>query len=132
MLDMNLPEVVSEVEDHFKRYESALMAHDVPTLNGFFWDSPHTLRFGIAENLYGVEAIRRFRGAGAPPSGRFLKNTRYTAVGTDTVIVNTEFHRENWAMCGRQPQVWARLPEGWRIVSAHVSIANIAPAQASS
>jgi hypothetical protein len=30
--------------------------------------------------------------------------------------------RENAALPGRQTQVWARLPQGWRVVAGHVSM----------
>jgi hypothetical protein len=44
--------------------------------------------------------------------------------GTDFGSITLEFEREtpNGIVRGRQSQVWVRLPEGWRIVSAHVSI----------
>ena len=44
--------------------------------------------------------------------------------GTDFGSITLEFERDtpNGIVRGRQSQVWVRLPEGWRIVSAHVSI----------
>ncbi len=39
------------------------MENDLATLDGLFWSSPHTLRYGVGENLYGVDAIREFRKA---------------------------------------------------------------------
>ncbi len=53
MVAMNLPEVVAEVEAAFRRYETALVANDVAVLDELFWRSPHTLRYGAGENLYG-------------------------------------------------------------------------------
>jgi hypothetical protein len=125
MQEINQPEVLAELETVFRRYEQALMDNDVGTLNGLFRDSPNTLRYGVGENLYGFEAIKAFR-AGAKPLPRYLKNTFITTYGRDFATVNTEFHREGWSRCGRQSQTWVRGPEGWRIVSAHVSIIDLA------
>jgi hypothetical protein len=34
----------------------------------------------------------------------------------------TEFQREGSDRIGRQSQTWVRLPGGWRVVAAHVSL----------
>ena len=61
-MDIDLPEVVAEVTAAFARYEQALMANDVATLDALFHDDPRTIRYGGAENLYGYAAIAAFRG----------------------------------------------------------------------
>lgn len=123
MLEINLPEVVVEVRAAFERYERALVANDVAVLDKLFWKSPHTLRYGVAENLYGYDAIADFR-ASRPPMNlsRRLMNTVITAYGRDLATANTEFQRESAALIGRQSQVWLRTSEGWRIAAAHVSL----------
>ena len=65
-MDINLPEVKAEVEAAFARYETALMVNDVDTLQALFWNSPHTLRYGIAEILHGWAEIGAFRSARSP------------------------------------------------------------------
>jgi hypothetical protein len=90
-------------------------------LNGLFWHAPQTLRFGTGENLYGYEAIAAFRGERIPPGPRKLGRTVITSYGNDFATANTEFWREGNPRLGRQSQTWLRLPEGWRIVAAHVS-----------
>jgi hypothetical protein len=50
---INLPEIVTEVEAAFDRYETALVGNDVETLSALFWRSPHTIRYGIGEILDG-------------------------------------------------------------------------------
>jgi hypothetical protein len=35
---------------------------------------------------------------------------------------NIEFIRAGSKKIGRQSQTWLRLPEGWRVVAAHVSL----------
>ena len=120
---INDPATLAEVSAAFHRYERALMDNDLAALDGLFWDSPLTLRYGVGENLYGMEAIRRFRLqrlGGSPP--RVLQATLITTYGTDAGTANTEFLRDGSRLIGRQSQTWIRLPEGWRIVAAHVSM----------
>lgn len=123
-MEINIPEVVAEVEAAFAGYEKALVTNDVPTLEALFWDSGRTIRYGIGENLYGMDEIRAFRRA-RPSVGleRRLERTLITTFGRDFATANTMFRRDSAAgRIGRQSQTWARLPEGWRIVSAHVSL----------
>jgi hypothetical protein len=90
-----------------------------------FWASPLAMRFGATENLYGIDEIEAFRKA-RPSAGLARKVTRLDIVtfGRDFGSVTLEFERQaaDQLIRGRQSQVWARLPEGWRIVAAHVSI----------
>ncbi len=122
-MEINIPEVVAEVTAVFERYEAALVANDVATLNELFWESPLTLRYGIAENLYGHEEIAGYRG-GRPPTSlaRKLRNTVITTYGRDFATANTEFLRDSLDNVGRQSQTWMRTSEGWHVVSAHVSV----------
>ena len=122
-MDINLPDVVAEVTAVFDRYEQALVTNDVAVLDELFWNSPHTLRYGVTENLYSYDAIRAFR-AGRPAQGleRALLRTEITTYGRDFATANVEFQRANSAKPGRQSQTWMRTPEGWRVVAAHVSL----------
>jgi hypothetical protein len=123
MLEINIPEVVAEVTAAFQRYERALVKNDVEVLDSLFWHDPHTLRFGIAENLYGYDAIASFRGSRPPMDlTRELKNTKIVSYGRDFATANTEFQRVGSSMTGRQSHVWVRTSEGWRIAAAHVSL----------
>jgi hypothetical protein len=122
-MDINLPEVLAEVNAVFARYEQALVSNDVAVLDELFWNSPHTLRYGATENLYGYDAIRDFR-AGRSPQGlaRELLKTVITTYGRDFATANTEFQRKGSSRTGRQSQTWLRTPQGWRVVAAHVSL----------
>ncbi|MEK9951687.1 MAG: oxalurate catabolism protein HpxZ [Curvibacter sp.] len=122
-MDINLPEVLAEVQAAFDRYEDALVHNKVEVLDALFWDSPHTLRYGATENLYGYPAIREFRAA-RPSAGlmREIFNTVITSYGRDFATANTEFRREGSTATGRQSQTWMRTPQGWRVVAAHVSL----------
>ncbi len=123
MMDIDLPDVLAEVTAAFQRYEKALTGNDVAVLDELFWDSPHTLRYGITENLYGSDAIRAFR-ASRPSQGleRTLLRTVITSYGRDFAVANCEFRRDGGALPGRQSQTWLRTPDGWRVVAAHVSL----------
>lgn len=124
MQEINLPEVVAEVTAAFGRYEVALNANDVKVLDELFWDSPLTIRYGITENLYGSAEIAAFR-SGRSPVGlaRSISRTVITTYGRDLATANTLFERESTAgKIGRQSQTWMRTPDGWRVVSAHVSV----------
>ncbi len=123
-MEINAPDVVAEVSAAFARYEAALISNDVAVLDELFWAGPHTIRYGIAENLYGPKEIAAFR-AGRPSVGldRVLSRTQITAYGPDMAIAATLFHRPNApGKTGRQMQTWTRMPEGWRVVAAHVSL----------
>ncbi|MGA7327563.1 MAG: oxalurate catabolism protein HpxZ [Rhodomicrobium sp.] len=123
MLEINIAEVVAEVTAAFRRYERALIANDTETLDSLFWNSAHTVRFGVRENLYGHEAIAEFRrGTKSIDLTRTLRNTVITSYGRDFATANTEFQREGSPMSGRQSHVWLRTNEGWKIASAHVSL----------
>jgi hypothetical protein len=121
---INIPEVVAEVTAAFLRYEAALNANDVAVLNELFRAAPYTLRFGVAEELYGHQQIAGFRSARLPPGRRVISNTVITTFGSDFATASTEFRRAGQARLGRQQQSWVRFPEGWRIVAAHVSLST--------
>ena len=122
-MEINAPDVLAEVTQIFASYEKALVTNDIETLDTLFWDSPLVLRYGTAENLYGIEAIRAFRSARSPVGlAREISNTVITPFGRDMATANTEFHRRESGVSGRQSQTWVRLDGAWRIVSAHVSL----------
>lgn len=118
---VNLPHVKAEVEAVFQRYEAALMSNDLTALDAHFWNDPRVVRFGSAENLYGIDAIRAYRSArDASGVSRQLVHPLITTFGENAAVATTEFIRAG--QTGRQTQNWIRFPEGWRIVSAHVSL----------
>jgi hypothetical protein len=123
-MQINDPEIVAELQALYPRYEAALMANDAETLTQMFWASPHAMRFGVTENLYGIEEIEAFRKS--RPSTNLARSVRRLDIvtfGRDFGSVTLEFERtaNGKIISGRQSQVWVRLPEGWRIVAAHVS-----------
>ena len=120
---INLPQIVAEVQSVFARYEDALVNNRVDLLDELFWDSPATVRYGANESLLGYAAIQAFR-AGRSPQGlaRTLQRTVITTYGRDFATAMTEFTRQGSAAVGRQSQTWVRLPQGWRVTAAHVSL----------
>jgi hypothetical protein len=124
-MDINLPDVVDEVRTAFDRYERALTTNDVATLTALFRSSDLTIRYGIAENLYGAQEIYAFRTARSPVGlARALERTVITTYGRDTAVASTLFHRASMGSgrIGRQMQTWVRFDDGWFIVAAHVSV----------
>ena len=121
-MEINIPEIVAEVTAAFERYEQALSTNDLDTIDGLFRDSPLTLRYGPNGTLLGHAAISAFRRArDIKGVERTLRNTIITTFGRDLAVANTESDRPGSDVTGRQSQTWVRMPEGWRIVSAHVS-----------
>lgn len=123
-MDINIPEIKAEVEEAFARYEQALVTNDVDALQSLFWNSPYTIRYGIGENLYGYDEIGAFRAARSPVGlARTTSRTVITTYGNDFATASTLFHRQTTpGKVGRQMQTWARTPDGWRVVAAHVSV----------
>lgn len=121
--NIDRPAILAEVNAAFYRYEQALITNDTVVLDELFWHDPRTVRFGAGENLYGIDQIREFR-ASRPAQGldRDLQNTVITTYGDDMAIASTEFRREGSDKTGRQMQTWIKMPSGWRIVAAHVSL----------
>jgi len=123
-MDVDLPEIVAEVTAAFARYEQALVSNDVATLDELFHNDPRTIRYGGTETLYGYRAIKAFRAARSPAGlARMLSKTVITTYGHDFAVASTLFRRAGApGKIGRQMQTWVRLPEGWRVVAAHVSM----------
>ena len=123
-MEIDIPEVVAEVRAAFDRYEKALTTNDVTVLDETFRVDPRTIRYGMAEILYGHHEIAAFR-AGRSPVGlaRSISRTVITTYGRDFAVASTLFHRATLpGKVGRQMQTWVRFPEGWRVVAAHVSL----------
>jgi hypothetical protein len=119
---LNIPYVVAQVREVFDRYEAALLIHDVEAINDFFLDTPITVRLGIEEHGYGIDAIRSYRRRAWPvAANRRLQHTVISTIGNAAASVTTEFVIPGSDKIGRQTQVWALTSVGWKIVAAHVS-----------
>jgi hypothetical protein len=122
---INDPATVAELRELYPRYEEALVSNDVETLIAMFWPSPYVARFGPTETLYGIEEIEAFRKGRSPANlARTITRLEIVTFGKDFASITVAFEREvaGQVTRGRQSQTWARLPEGWRIVFAHVSM----------
>jgi Protein of unknown function (DUF3225) len=129
-MQINVPAVHAQVSAAFARYEDALVHNKVEVLDELFWDSDHTVRYGVAENLVGIGAIRAFRAARSPMGlARTLSNTVITTYGHDAATAMTEFRRVGGNKLGRQSQTWVRVATAsgpqWRVVAAHVSLIDV-------
>ncbi|MDX2229667.1 MAG: oxalurate catabolism protein HpxZ [Leptolyngbyaceae cyanobacterium bins.349] len=122
---INDPDLVAELTQLYLKYETALVENDLSVLDELFWESPNVVRFGATENLYGIEQIRQFRSdRPAQDLARTISQLKVVTFDQDTACVTLEFERTIQGVLkrGRQSQVWRKLPTGWKIVSAHVSL----------
>ncbi|MEO6003857.1 MAG: AtzH-like domain-containing protein [Opitutus sp.] len=132
MHPLNDPAILAEIATLHDAYEHALVTNDVAALNRSFWNSPHVVRYGVNEQLYGAEAIAAYR-SDSPPVllDRRILRRAITAFGQDMASVMCELSQTVFGQPrhSRQSQLWARFPEvGWKIVAAHVSHAPAKPA----
>jgi len=124
-MEINDPQTVAELQSIYPQYEAALLRNDADALTEMFWASPNAMRFGAAENLYGSDEIAAFRKSRPGTNlARTIRCMDIVTFGRDFGSVTLEFERAigGKTVLGRQSQVWVRLPEGWRIVAAHVSL----------
>jgi hypothetical protein len=122
-VEINRPDIVAEVTDVFARYEGGLRTADAALLDTLFWNSPRTIRYGADEILTGHGEIATFNAQRRPlGDSRKLDDTVVTTYGTDAATVSTLFLETPPGTVGRQMQTWIRMPEGWRVVAAHVSV----------
>ncbi len=121
-MKINVPETVADVRAAFDRYEAALMADDVTAMDDLFRQAPETVRYGVGEVLYGYDEIAAFRRARGGSPQRTLGRVEITTYGDSFATANAEFFRESTDKRGRQSQAWVKFEDGWKIVSAHVSI----------
>ena len=68
---------------------------------------PRSRPSAAARNIKGIERTRA--------------RTVITAFGENFATADAEYSRPGFPGASRQSQTWVRMPEGWRIVSAHVS-----------
>ncbi|MGY8812389.1 MAG: oxalurate catabolism protein HpxZ [Pseudomonadales bacterium] len=120
---VNRASVLAEVNRAVDQYERALTGNDLAALDRLFWDSPHTLRYGAGEHLYGYAAIAAFRRARADSGqlARHIIERSVTTFGDEFAVANIVFQRLGSARFGRQTQSWVCIEREWRIVAAHVS-----------
>jgi hypothetical protein len=112
-----------EIRVAFDNYEAALMANDVDALSSFFWRDPRAVRLTAGGGAYGYDEIAAFRkGRNVSDIERDLTRVEILVLAPDLGIANAEYRRRNSGVKGAQSQVWKRFDEGWRIVSAHVSL----------
>ena len=121
---INDPDVVAEVTTVFEAYERAFIANDMDGMDALFWQDARVVRYGISDQQHGAAEVTAFRKT-APSKDleRELRNIVITTFGRDFATASMMFFRDNApGKAGRQMQTWARLPQGWRVVAAHVSI----------
>jgi hypothetical protein len=119
-------ETAKQIRAAFDAYEAALMSNDVGTLSGFFWRDSRAVRLSADGSLYGYDEIAAFRAKrDASDIARDLLRVEILALAADLGVANAEYRRRASGRKGAQSQVWKKFYEGWRIVSAHVSLEAI-------
>ena len=116
-------ETLAAIRAAFDAYEAALIANDVAALSGFFWADPRAVR--LSPGARSTATPRSPPSAAAATSAtwrRDLTRSRIIALGPDVGIATAEYRRRGSGRRGAQSQTWARFPQGWRIVAAHVSL----------
>lgn len=122
-MEIDNPGVIAEARALFDRYERAIAENDIAVLGESFWADPRTVRFGITEILYGIEAILAFRASVARYAPRRTRRVHITSFGQDFACTHLEYQRTDSGLVGRETKIMARLPAvGWKVVSAHVSL----------
>jgi len=123
-MKINDPAIVAEVTAAFERYEAAFVNNDMALLDELFVPEPSTVRYGVAENQYGIEALRAYRKTVVPIGlERRLEKLQITTYGDDCAVASTLFYRDAVpGKVGRQMQTWIRTEHGWRVAAAHVSV----------
>src|SRR5262249_27337578 len=74
-MEIDLPDVVAEVKAAFERYEQAVVSNNAAVLDDSFRDDPRTIRYGVAENLYGYREIEAFRRSSRGPGPRAVEDS---------------------------------------------------------
>ena len=122
-MEIDDPAVIAEARAVFDRYERAIAENDAAVLDATFWADPRTVRFGVTEILYGIDAIRAFRSTVARYAPRVQRRVHITSFGRDLACTHLEYQRVDSGLIGRETKIMVRLPDqGWRVVSAHVSL----------
>src|ERR1700722_5165989 len=111
-MQINDPEIVAELKTLYPKYEAALMSNDAERLTRMFWASPHAMRFGVTENLNGIDEIDAFPKDRAPPNlARPVGRLEIGTFGRDFGNITLEFERtaNGKIISGRQSQTWVRF-----------------------
>lgn len=90
---IDLPGAIAQVSAAFHASETALMREDIAAMDALFHAAPSTVRDGVGELLYGIDAIRAFRiGRGGSPQ-RHLAHVQVHGFGHDFATTHAELVR---------------------------------------
>lgn len=120
-IKINASDVFEEIHQLFTKYEKALSDNDVSILKTLFWHNKETTRIGMSENLYGYDDIIRYCESRKHGLSKDVRHLQILTLDENTAVTNVEYARAGTDKIGRQSQTWYKFPEGWKIISAHVS-----------
>jgi hypothetical protein len=103
------------------------MADDVAAMDALFHDAPTTVRYGVGEVLYGDRRDTRL------PQGPGWIAAASARDGRNHHLRRRLRHRQCRILprgqrtgAGARARAWARFADGWKVISAHVSIEGAA------
>jgi hypothetical protein len=109
----------------FDSYEAALMAGDTAVQTETFWSGADVVRVDGNGPVVGPEKLAEFRARRPSPGPRRLRDLHVVRSPGETVVtvsVNERLGPDGEVISlGTQTQVWARTPDGWRVIAACVT-----------
>ncbi|UED83812.1 AtzH-like domain-containing protein [Streptomyces profundus] len=106
--------------DAFWAYDRALLANDVPALDGSFAAGADTLRADGSGVVVGHLAISEFRAARTAVPDRRVARVHVRLPADGVALIVAEVVSPAGAP-GLQTQLWQRGADGWRVGAAHVT-----------
>jgi hypothetical protein len=82
MPTMEIPGPLAELTKAFREYEAALVSNRPDVLDRPFLNSPVTIRYGVAENLYGHAEISAYRSRRAQAGGAPQRKIAHEVITT--------------------------------------------------
>jgi uncharacterized protein YceH (UPF0502 family) len=110
VVQVDLPEVVTEVAALFARYRHAFAGNGAVAGDGILWQSPKAMLGGAATQHGEVRTVLR---------------TQLTCFGRAFATSTIEFRCDGAPRLMREGQAWVRLPQGWRIVATQAGAASV-------
>ncbi len=124
-MTINDPETVAELAAIYPQYETALVNNDIETMQRLFWASPMWCALAPPRTCTESKRSLPFAPHGRRPTRAPHHPSRHfrPLAGTSAACIwSSSETRDGGVVRGRQSQTWVRLPEGWRVVAAHVSL----------
>jgi beta-aspartyl-peptidase (threonine type) len=126
------PSTEAAIEAVVRTQQDAWNRHDLDAFMAGYWNSPELTFFSGANERNGWQAtLDRYRAAYSSP-GHEMGKLEFSALRIEMLGPDAAFVRGSWHLTmpdGKTPHglftlVFRKLPEGWRIVHDHTSVAE--------